>query len=164
MKEGNHRCRRAWKANSCKEIYCNPSCPLAFVLTGYRNFKRYCATVPLGMHPPSCGGHQHPPSRSRGLPAAGQPCCSWQATGPRHRARPGRVAGDGQPARLGLGTYYKSSCNAGGAAAGSCWVLAGNKKRVQKLVGLDHSIDHPSWPVLSHILMCRQIGRVIPSW
>jgi len=42
------------------------------------------------------------------------------------------VAGDGQPARLGLGTYDKSSCNAGGAAAGSCWALAGNEKRVQK--------------------------------
>jgi hypothetical protein len=66
------------------------------------------------------------------------PVGSRQATGPRRRARPGRVAGDGQPARLGLGTYYKSSCNAGGAAAGSCWALAGSEKRVQKLVGLDH--------------------------
>jgi hypothetical protein len=74
------------------------------------------------------------------------PVGSRQATGPRRRARPGRVAGDGQPARLGLGTYDKSSCNAGGAAAGSCWALAGSEKRVQKLVGLDHSIGHPSWP------------------
>jgi len=55
------------------------------------------------MHPLGCGGHQHPPSRSCGLPAAGQLCRqSRQATGPRRRARPGRVAGDGQPARLGL--------------------------------------------------------------
>jgi hypothetical protein len=59
---------------------------------------------------------------------------SRQATDPHRRARPGRVAGDGQPARLGLGTYDKSSCNAGGAAAGSCWALAGSEKRVQKLV------------------------------
>ena len=41
---------------------------------------------------------------------AGPAACQWlaspvgrrQATGPRRRARPGRVAGDGQPARLGL--------------------------------------------------------------
>jgi len=26
------------------------------------------------MHPLGCGGHQHPPSRSCGLPAAGQLC------------------------------------------------------------------------------------------
>ena len=40
---------------------------------------------------------------------AGPAACQWlaspvgsrQATGPRRRARPGRVAGDGQPARLG---------------------------------------------------------------
>jgi len=34
------------------------------------------------------------------LPARGPP--ALPATGPRRRARPGRVAGDGQPARLGL--------------------------------------------------------------
>src|SRR5262249_47018163 len=65
------------------------------------------------------------------------PVGSWQATGPRRRARPGRVAGDGQPGWLELGSCYKSACNAGGAAAGSCWALAGSEKRVQKLVGLD---------------------------
>src|SRR5262249_33800531 len=90
------------------------------------------------------------------LPAGGAACPrlaslggSRQATSPRRRAQPGRGAGDGQPARLGLGTYDKSSCNAGGAAAGACWALAGNEKRVQKLVGLDHRIGHPSWPASS---------------
>jgi hypothetical protein len=57
----------------------------------YRNFTRYCATGPLGMHPLGCGGHQHPPSRSRGLPAAGQPC--WQPAG--HRPAPPGTARTG---------------------------------------------------------------------
>jgi len=35
----------------------------------YRNFKRSFATDPSGMRPLGCGGHQHPPSRSCGLPA-----------------------------------------------------------------------------------------------
>jgi hypothetical protein len=47
----------------------------------YRNFTRYFATVPSGMHPLGCGGHQPPP--------AGPAACQ-------------RLAGDGQPARLGL--------------------------------------------------------------
>src|SRR5262249_33935091 len=68
------------------------------------------------------------------------------ATGPRRRAQPGRVAGDGQPARLGLGTSDTSACNAGGAAAGSCEALADNEKRVQKRVGIDPRIGHASWP------------------
>jgi len=43
------------------------------------------------MHPLGCGGHQHPPSRSRGLPAAGQPC--WQPAG--HRPAPPGTARTG---------------------------------------------------------------------
>jgi hypothetical protein len=48
------------------------------------------------------------------IPPAGPAACqrlassvgSRQATGPRRRARPGRVAGDGQPARLGPGPIH----------------------------------------------------------
>ena len=43
------------------------------------------------MHPLGCGGHQHPPSRSRGLPGAGQPC--WQPAG--HRPAPPGTARTG---------------------------------------------------------------------
>jgi len=52
------------------------------------------------------------------------PVGSRQATGPRRRARPGQVAGDGQPARLGL---------LGGTARGA---LSCSEKLVQKLVGV----------------------------
>ena len=66
------------------------------------------------MHPLGCEGH--------GLPPAGPAACqrlassvgSRQATGPRRRARPGRVAGDGQPARL-----VRADANAMSAAEGA---------------------------------------------
>ena len=130
----------------------------------YRNFKRYCATVRLGMHPWAAEATSILPAGPAACQRLASPVGSRQATGPRRRARPGRVAGDGQPARLGLGTYYKSSCNAGGAAAGSCWALAGSEKRVQKLVGLDYSIGHPSWPAVPMVRVLGHLGWEHPGW
>ena len=43
-----------------------------------------------------------PPAGPAAYPRLASPVGSRQATGPRRRARPGRVAGDRQPARLGL--------------------------------------------------------------
>ena len=63
------------------------------------------------------------------VPQAPWECTPWAA-----EATSLLPAGPAACQRLGLGTYYKSSCNAGGAAAGSCWALAGSEKRVQKLV------------------------------
>src|SRR5262247_1314914 len=72
------------------------------VIEVYRKFKRYFATVPSGMHPLGCGGHQHPPSRSYGLPAlsaAGRP----QA----------RAVGHGQDGWLVTGSRRGWGCRAG---------------------------------------------------
>jgi hypothetical protein len=85
-----------------------PSIPTPFHCgnrQGDRNFKRYFATVPSGMHPLGCGGHQHPPSRSC-RPASGWPALSaagrpqaW-AAGAAGAALPGglRCRGSGQVA------------------------------------------------------------------
>ena len=61
---------------------------------GDRNFKRYFATVPSGMHPLGCGGHQtHPQPRAGRL--AVRLAGSKQAAG--GLALPGILAwGDGQ--------------------------------------------------------------------
>jgi hypothetical protein len=49
----------------------------------YRNFKRYFATVPSGMHPLGWGGHRTPPPprarRLAGRPATRKPAAGWWA-------------------------------------------------------------------------------------
>jgi len=46
------------------EVWSRTDHDFFFALSGWG---RYFATVPSGMHPLGCGGHQHPPSRSCGL-------------------------------------------------------------------------------------------------
>ena len=88
-------CAQAWSPASAADPPASVN-QLIIAMDGWadRNFKRYCATVPSGMHPRGWGGHRTPPQpRARRL--AVRPAGSKQATG--WRALPGILAwGDGQ--------------------------------------------------------------------
>ena len=81
-------------------------------------------------HRPQHGVRPHAPRQRLASPVG-----SRQATGPRRRARTGRVAGDGQPALLGLrGGDCSAGADGGGVRVSRCltcdkmmvWTSAGN--------------------------------------
>jgi hypothetical protein len=67
----------------------------------YRNFKRYFATVPSGMHPLGWGGHRTPPNPAPGGWPGARPAASRTPDGERYRVCWRGVTGSiPQPAAL----------------------------------------------------------------
>jgi hypothetical protein len=144
---GNALCNRADSAHSISRA-ARPGIPRqrrALPLV-YRNFKRYFATVPSGMHPLGWGGHWTPPQprawQLAGRPAGSKPAAGWQVL-------PSLLAwGDGQQTPA--------------SRSGLCWVRRWdheNCRRADSEKQACYETDSTLW----HTRQRRRLGESDPA-